>query len=106
MDPKVALIMTIVGIVVLVGIISALAVRFIKANKILKEHGETLFKKKDTKSNAPLETATLETQREAVIQEAKAKGYTIIPAGEGKTLEDLKKEGVKIITLGDDKHNG
>lgn len=46
MDPKVALIITIVGCVFLVGVIALLAIRFVKINKILKEHGEKLFGKK------------------------------------------------------------
>lgn len=46
MDPKLALGLTIVCIVVAVAFIVALSIRFVKAGKILKEHGEKLFGKK------------------------------------------------------------
>ena len=45
MDPKVALIITVAGIIFLIGVISLLTVRFVKIAKILKEHGEKFFGK-------------------------------------------------------------
>lgn len=46
MDPVVALVITISGCLILAGFITALAFRFVKINKRLKEHGEKLFCKK------------------------------------------------------------
>jgi len=43
MNPVVALVLTITGCVILAGFITALAFRFVKIKKILKENGEKLF---------------------------------------------------------------
>lgn len=43
MNPVVVLVITITGCVILAGFITALAFRFVKINKILKENGEKLF---------------------------------------------------------------
>lgn len=45
MNTKVALIITVAGIIFLIGVISALTVRLVKISKVLKEHGEKFFGK-------------------------------------------------------------
>lgn len=114
MNPVVALVITIIGCVLLVGFITLLVIRFVKVGRILKEHGETLFKKNNARPNinkeekvvvyvrnrdVSTETDTIESQKEDVIRAVKAKGYEVVSAEQTKTLEELKKEGVEIITL-------
>lgn len=114
MNPVVALVLTLTGCVLLIGFITLLAFRFVKVGRILKENGETLFTKNTASTNinkeekvvvyvrnrdVSTEADTIESQKEDVIRAAKVKGYEVVSAEQTKTLEELKKEGVEIITL-------